>query len=421
MTSTETPGSPPQKPPSTPGSATTPTGPGPLTGIRVLDLSRILSGPFATMVLADLGADVVKVEDTKDGDDTRLWGPPFQGTEAAYFLAANRNKRGVCVDLKTDQGREFVLRLADRADVLVENFRPGTADRLGLGYRELSARNPRLVYASISGYGQTGPWASRPGYDAIAQAQSGMMSITGEPCGPPLRPGIASADIGAGMWATIGILAALLARGTEGRGQHVDVSLLDGQLAWLTYVAGGYFATGHTPRPHGSAHPTIVPYQALAAADGHLMVAAGNDKLWQRFAEVLGAPDLAGDPRFATNPDRVRHREQLIPLLETALARRSTAEWTEALEAAGVPCAPISTVEQALTSPQSVAREMVSVLQHPTAGRLSVVGSPLKLSATPARIRTAPPLHGQHTDDVLAETGYSPDEIAQLHAAGAVR
>ncbi|MFD7992001.1 CaiB/BaiF CoA transferase family protein [Streptomyces mexicanus] len=395
--------------------------PGALRGIRVLDLSRILSGPLATMVLADLGADVVKVEDTKDGDDTRQWGPPFQGTEAAYFLAANRNKRGVCVDLKAERGREFVLRLAERADVLVENFRPGTAARLGLGYEEVSARNPGLVYASISGYGQTGPWAARPGYDAIAQAQSGMMSITGERGGPPMRPGVATADIGAGMWAVIGILAALHARRATGRGQHVDVSLLDGQLAWLTYVAGGYFATGDTPGPHGSAHPTIVPYQALATADGHLMVAAGNDRLWRRFAEVIGEPQLADDPRFATNPDRVRHRDALVPLLEAALTRRSGAAWAEALDAAGVPCAPISTVDQALSSPQALAREMVCVLRHPTAGELRTVGSPLKLSATPARIRTAPPLLGQHTDDVLAETGYSAREIEELRATGAVR
>ncbi|MFJ9900681.1 CaiB/BaiF CoA transferase family protein [Streptomyces sp. NPDC091280] len=395
--------------------------PGALAGIRVLDLSRILSGPLATMVLADLGADVVKVEDTKDGDDTRQWGPPFQGGEASYFLSANRNKRGVSVDLKSERGREFMLRLAERSDILVENFRPGTAARLGLGYPELSARNPGLVYASISGYGHTGPWAERPGYDAIAQAQSGMMSITGEAGGPPMRPGVATADIGAGMWAAIGILAALHARRSTGRGQHVDISLLDGQLAWLTYVAGGYFTTGDTPGPHGSAHPTIVPYQALATADGHLMIAAGNDKLWRTFAEVLGEPTLAADPRFATNPDRVRHRRELIPLLEAALARRTSTEWAEALDTAGVPCAPISTVEQALTSPQAVAREMVSVLDHPTAGELRTIGSPLKFSASPVHIRTAPPLLGQHTDDVLAETGYSAREIEELRATGAVR
>lgn len=401
--------------------ATAPDAPAALAGIRVLDLSRILSGPVATMVLADLGADVIKVEDTKDGDDTRQWAPPYQGDESAYFLAANRNKRGISVDLKTDQGREFVLRLADRADVVVENFRPGTADRLGLGYRDLSARNPRLVYASISGYGQTGPWASRPGYDAIAQAQSGMMSITGETGGPPLRPGVATADIGAGMWATIGVLTALYARESTGRGQHVDVSLLDGQLAWLTYVAGGWFATGKSPGPHGSAHPTIVPYQALPTADGHLMIAAGNDKLFQRLTEVLELPELATDPRFAVNPDRVRHRDELVPLLEVALARRGWADWAALLDAAGVPCAPIATVEEALTSPQAQARDMVVELNHPTVGRLRTVGSPLKLGHTPARLRSAPPVLGQHTDEVLSETGYTPEEIADLHAAGAVR
>ncbi|MBO4253311.1 CaiB/BaiF CoA transferase family protein [Streptomyces griseorubiginosus] len=405
-----------------PESATpTPDAPAALAGIRVLDLSRILSGPLATMVLADLGAEVIKVEDTKDGDDTRQWAPPYQGDESAYFLSANRNKRGISVDLKSEQGREFVLRLADRADVVVENFRPGTADRLGLGYRDLSARNPALVYASISGYGQSGPWASRPGYDAIAQAQSGMMSITGEAGGPPLRPGVATADIGAGMWATIGVLAALRARESTGRGQHVDVSLLDGQLAWLTYVAGGWFATGTSPGPHGSAHPTIVPYQALPTADGHLMIAAGNDKLFQRLTEVLGVPELAADPRFAGNPDRVRHRADLVPLLEAALIRRGSAEWSALLDAAGVPCAPIATVEEALTSPQAQARDMVVELDHPTLGRLRTVGSPLKLGQTPTRLHSAPPLLGQHTDEVLAETGYSPEEIADLHAAGAVR
>lgn len=410
------------QPPTVPERATAaPPASAALAGIRVVDLSRILSGPVATMVLADLGADVVKVENTKDGDDTRQWAPPYQGTEAAYFLAANRNKRGISVDLKSEQGREFVLRLTDRSDVVVENFRPGTADRLGLGYRALSARNPRLVYASVSGYGQTGPWAARPGYDAIAQAQSGMMSITGEAGGPPLRPGVATADIGAGMWATIGILAALHARDATGRGQHVDVSLLDGQLAWLTYVAGGWFATGTSPGPLGSAHPTIVPYQALPTGDGHLMIAAGNDKLFQRLAAAIGVPELAHDPRFAGNPDRVRHRAELIPLLQAALSRRGSAEWAELLDAAGVPCAPIATVEEALTSPQATARDMVVEFDHPTAGRLRTVGSPLKLSHTPVGFRAAPPLLGQHTDEVLAEAGYSPEEIADLHATGAVR
>ncbi|MDR3083838.1 MAG: CoA transferase [Streptomyces sp.] len=392
-----------------------------LAGIRVLDLSRILSGPFATMVLADLGAEVIKVEDTRGGDDTRQWGPPFQGPESSYFLSANRNKRGISVDLKTDGGRELVLRLAAGADVLVENFRPGTAERLGLGYAALAAGNPRLVYASISGYGQTGPWSARPGYDAIAQAESGMMSVTGEVDGPPLRPGVATADLGAGMWATVGILAALQARTHTGRGQHLDISLLDGQLAWLSYVAGGWFTTGNPPARHGSAHPTIVPYQALATADGHLMLAVGTDRIWPRFAEALGNPALAQDPRFATNPDRVRHRDLLIPLLEGELSRRGTEEWVAAFEDAGVPCAPIRSVAEALTGPQAVARGMVAELDHPTAGRVRTVASPLHLSDTPTRIHSAPPTLGQHTEEILTEAGYDPAQIAELRARGAVR
>lgn len=394
---------------------------GALSGLKVLDLSRILSGPFATMILADLGADVIKIENTGTGDDTRQWGPPFQGDQAAYFLSANRNKRSVCLDLKRPEGLDAVLRLADRADVVVENFRPGTAARLGLGYPALAARNPRLIYASISGYGQTGPWSGRPGYDAIAQAESGMMSITGEPGGLPVRPGVATADIGAGMWATIGILSALAARDRTGRGQHIDISLLDGQLAWLSYVASGWYASGEPPRAHGSAHPTIVPYQALRTADGELMVAAGNDRLWQRFASVLDRPELADDPRFATNPDRVQHRAELLAIVETELGRHGTTEWAQRLEAAGIPCAPISSVGQALSSPQAHARGMVTELRHPTAGSVRLVNSPLKLGATPVRAPTAPPLLGQHTDAVLSEYGYSNAELDRMRAAGVIR
>lgn len=395
--------------------------PGALSGLRVLDLSRVLSGPFATMILADLGADVVKIENTGIGDDTRQWGPPFQGDQAAYFMSVNRNKRSVCADLKTPDGLQVVLRLADRADVLVENFRPGTAARLGLGYDTIAARNPRLVYASISGYGQTGPWSSRPGYDAIAQAESGMMSISGEPGGPPVRPGVATADLGAGMWTTIGILAALSAREHSGCGQHVDVSLLDSQLAWLSYVASGWFASGEPPRAHGSAHPTIVPYQTLSTSDGQLMVAVGNDRLWQRFAEVLARPELGADPRFATNPDRVKRRVELLSIIETALAQRTTTEWAQLLQAAGIPCAPISSVGQALSSVQAEAREMVATLHHPTAGPVRIVSSPLKLGVTPTTVRTAPPLLGQHTDEVLTECGYNEAQLTRMRAAGAIR
>ncbi len=280
--------------------------------MRVLDLSRILSGPFATMIFADLGADVIKLENPRTGDDTREWAPPYQGDQSAYFLAVNRNKRGVAVDLKTEQGREIALRLADRADVVVENFRPGTAGRLGLGYDALAARNPRLIYASISGFGQTGPYANEPGYDAIAQALGGLMSVTGEADGEPGAGRQLRRRSRRRMWAAIGILAALHARNTTGRGEWIDISLLDGQIASLTYLAGGYFASGEVPRRYGSAHPSIVPYQALRTGDGLLMVAVGNDSLWQRFAAVLGLSELADDPRFATNPQRVANRAELI-------------------------------------------------------------------------------------------------------------
>lgn len=394
---------------------------GALSGLRVLDLTRILSGPFASMTLADLGADVVKVEDPARGDDTRQWGPPFQGDEAAYFLSVNRNKRSIALDLKAPDGRRVAERLAASADVLVENFRPGTAARLGLGYPQLSAINPRLVYASISGYGQTGPYAGEPGYDAIAQALSGIMSVTGEADGPPVRVGVSTADLGAGMWALVGILAALHARHRTGRGQWVDVSLLDGQVAWLTYVAAGHFATGATPQRYGSAHPTIVPYQAFPTDDRHLMVAVGNDALWRRFAPVLGLDHLIDDPRFATNPSRVEHRDQLLPVIEATLATRGADDWAKLLAAAGVPAAPINTVDQALQHPQVLARGMVAELDHPTAGRLRAVASPVKLSSHPPTVRTAPPAQGEHTDAVLGQMGYGPAAIERFRATGVIR
>src|SRR5215472_9918717 len=346
----------------------TPKVPGPLDGIRVLDLTRALSGAFATMILGDLGVDVIKVEDVWHGDDTRCWGPPFQGDDAAYFLSINRNKRGLSVNLKTPEGRQLVKRLAAASDVMIENFRPGTAARLGLGYEELSQSNPALIYASISGYGQSGPSAGLPGYDAVAQAVSGMMSVTGEADGEPVRSGTSVADVGAGMWAVIGILAALHAREASGRGQLVDVSLLDGQVAWLTYVAGKYFATGVTPGRHGSAHESLAPYQVLPTGDAPLMVAVGSDGLWRRFAEAIGRAELAGDPRFATNPDRVRNRDTLIPLITEVLAGRGCAEWTERLNEAGVPAGPVNTVPAALEHPQVAAREMVAEVEHPVAG-----------------------------------------------------
>ncbi|HVC40882.1 MAG TPA: CaiB/BaiF CoA-transferase family protein [Candidatus Saccharimonadales bacterium] len=401
--------------------AVQPTSPGPLAGVRILDLSRILSGPFATMVFADLGADVIKLENPRTGDDTREWAPPYQGDQSAYFLSVNRNKRGIAVDLKTSRGREIALRLADLADVVVENFRPGTAGRLGLGYDDLSARNPRLIYASISGFGQTGPYRSEPGYDAIAQALGGLMSVTGEADGEPVRVGNSAADLGASMWAAIGILAALHARHSTGRGEWIDVSLLDGQIASLTYLAGGYFASGEVPRRYGSAHPSIVPYQALRTADGHLMVAVGNDTLWQRFAPLIGLPELVDDPRFVSNPERVANRRQLIPLIETALATRTSAAWAEELSRVGIPAGAINSVDAALEHPQVRAREMVLTTEHPTAGTLRMTGSPIKLSRHTASVRRPPPLLGQHTDEVLGELGYSTADIATLRDEGVVR
>ncbi len=394
--------------------------PGALSGLRVLDLSRILSGPFATMTLADLGADVIKVEQPGTGDDTRQWGPPFQGDQAAYFLSVNRNKRSLAVDLKSAGGLAVVRELAAGSDIVVENFRPGTAARLGLGYEELAREHPGLVYASISGYGQTGPDSARAGYDAIAQARSGIMSVTGESDGPPVRVGVSSADLVAGMWAVIGILAALRERDRSGTGQWVDISLLDGSVSWLTYVASGYFASGASPRRYGSAHPTIAPYQAFGTADGFVMVAVGNDGLWRRFAPAAGLGELLQDDRFGTNPLRVEHRDTLIPLIEKALSARSTGEWVRRLDEAGVPVGPIQTVDEVAHDPQVLARGMINELEHPTAGTLRTVGCPVRLTATPPAVRTAPPLLGQHTDDVLAELGVSEERIGALHRAGAV-
>ncbi|GAA2362738.1 CaiB/BaiF CoA-transferase family protein [Saccharopolyspora halophila] len=394
---------------------------GALGGLRVLDLSRILSGPFCTMALADLGADVIKIENARDGDDTRAWGPPFQGDTAAYFLSVNRNKRGVAVDLKDPECLELVQRLARTADVIVENFRPGTADRLGLGYDQVKTENPGIVFASISGYGQTGPFRDEPGYDAIAQALSGVMSVTGESDGPPVRYGVSGADLAAGMWTAIGVLAALKERERTGQGQWVDVSLLDGQISWLTYVANGYFATDAVPGRYGSAHPTIVPYQAFPTEEGHIMVAAGNDGLWQRFARAIGLEHLAHDPRFASNPDRVSNRDVLLPLIEDALAQRSAEDWSKVLAEHAVPAGAINTVDQALAHPQVVAREMVSAVEHPSAGRVRTVTSPIKLSGTPPQVRTAPPTHGQHTGEVLTALGLDEDRIGALRDKGVIR
>jgi crotonobetainyl-CoA:carnitine CoA-transferase CaiB-like acyl-CoA transferase len=393
---------------------------GPLTGITVLDLTRVLSGPYCTMVLADMGARVVKVEHPGTGDDTRHWGPPFVGTESAYFLSINRNKESVTLDFKHPQGREVLDRLLARADVLVENFKPGTMDRAGFGWETLHARHPRLVYASISGYGQTGPRRDEPGYDAVIQAEGGLMSVTGDGDGPAYRLGVAISDIVAGMFASQGVMAALFARERTGRGQRVDIGMLDTTAALLTYQAGNYFATGQIPARLGNRHPTIAPYETLPTADGEMVIAVGNDGIWKRFCPAIDRPELADDPRFRTNRDRLTNYDALKPELHRTLVTRTRAEWTLRFRAASVPCGAVRDVAEVLADQQIAARDMVATLEHPTAGPTRVIGTPIKLSDTPGSIRTPPPTLGQHTDAVLAELGYDRDMIVSLKASGAV-
>jgi len=393
--------------------------PGPLDGLIVVDLTRVLSGPYCTMQLADMGARVIKVEQPGRGDDTRAWGPPFIGAESAYFLSINRNKQSLTLDLKS--GRAVLERLLDRADVLVENFRPGTMERLGLGYAAVSARWPRLVYCSISGFGQTGPRRDQPGYDAVVQAEGGLMSITGEADGPAFRLGVAIADIVSGMFAAQGIALALLARARTGRGQHVDIGMLDSTAALLTYQAAIYFATGQPPTRMGNRHPTIVPYETFEASDGEFVLAVGSEGLWRRFCELLDAPGVAEDPRFATNRDRVSHYEILRPLLAERIRQRSRAEWIERLMAAGVPCGSVRDVSEVLRDPQMTAREMIAAVEHAAIGRVQVLGVPIKLSETPGTVRTAPPTLGQHTDQILrTDLGFSDADITRLRQNGTV-
>ncbi len=374
----------------------------PLNGIRVLDLSRVLAGPYCTMVLGDLGADVIKVE-SPEGDETRGWGPPFVEGESAYYLCVNRNKRSIVVNFKTDEGRAIICELIKRSDVLVENFRPGTLARFSMDFESASVINPNLIYCSITGFGQTGFLRDKPGYDFMIQAMGGLMSITGEPNGEPMKVGVAVADLFAGQNAVIAILAALQARTQTGKGQHLDISLFDSQVGMLANVASNYLISGNLPKRYGNAHANIVPYQSFQASDAWFVIAVGNDRQFERLCEVIDNPELAHDSRFVTNSDRVKNREELIDLLKPIFLEKTASEWLSALENAGIPCGPINTLDKVFAMPQVEARDMVVSIKHQETGDLRLVGSPLKFNDTPVEYKLPPPKLGEHTEEILKE------------------
>lgn len=392
---------------------------GPLEGLRVLDLSRVLAGPFCSMLLGDLGADILKVEQPGVGDETRSWGPPFHKGESAYFQAINRNKRSLTLNLKDPRGLALLARLTRASDILIQNFRPGTLARLGLGYPEAARLNGRLIYASLTAYGSTGPGAARPGYDFIAQGVGGLMSITGWPDGLPTKVGVAVVDVVAGLLLTGLVLAALHRRERTGRGEEIETSLLQAAVALLINVAGNYLVSGEVPGRWGNAHPNIVPYQTFATADGHLNVAVANDNLWRTFCRILGEPAWADDPAYATNAARTANRDRLVPLLAARFAALPTAAWLARLEEAGLPCGPVNTVAQVLADPAVRHLGMVQEVAHPTLGPLRLLGIPFTLEGSPLAIRRPPPRLGEHTAEVLAEVlGLSASEVETLRREG---
>ncbi|MGG0935717.1 CaiB/BaiF CoA-transferase family protein [Brevibacillus centrosporus] len=388
-----------------------------LDHIRVLDLSRTLAGPFCTMLLGDMGADIIKVEQPDVGDETRRFTPPTWDGISSYYLASNRNKRSITVDLKTEEGREIIYELAKTADILVENFRTGALDQMGLGYEQIRQINPKLIYCSVSGFGRTGPEKNRAGYDLLLQGYGGLMSITGEEGRAPVKVGTSLVDMNAGMFAVYGILSALIARERTGKGQFIDVSLLDGQVVLLNYLATSYFATGRASGRLGSAHPSIVPYQAFPAKDGDFILAIANNSLWERACRALGWEDLREDPRFQTNDDRVAHRDLLVAIISARIAEMDRQEIIHKLDQAGVPAGPIHTIDQVLNHPQVLAREMVLEVEHPIVKDLKMPGFPVKLSDTPAQVHRHPPLLGEHTEEILLEMGFLPEQIEGWRAS----
>jgi formyl-CoA transferase len=395
--------------------------PGPLHDIRVLDLSRVLAGPYAAMTLGDLGAEEIKVEQPGEGDETRAWGPPWAGGESAYYLSINRNKRGITLNLKAEGGRRTLLDLVRRADILIENFRHGTLDRMRLDDDTLWSVNPGLIHATITGFGPLGPYRDYPGYDFIVQAMAGIMDITGEEAGGPTKVGVAIVDVTAGLFTVNAVLAALHARGESGRGQRINVSLLESAFAWLANVGSNYLVSGQPPKRYGNAHPNIVPYQPFHTADRPLALAVANQRQFRRFCELAGRPELADDPRFATNAARQQHRDALVAEVQALIERRPADEWLALLNENGIPAGPINTVPEAFADPQVQALGIVHTLPHPTAGEIKVVGPPFRFSETPAAPRSAPPLLGQHTDEVLRDVlGLDSAAIEALRAEGAI-
>ncbi len=400
--------------------------PSSLSHIRVLDLSRVLAGPWCSQHLADLGAEVIKIERPGTGDETRAWGPPYlkdaegnDTTEAAYYLSCNRGKKSLTLDISTKEGQDIVRKLAAKSDVVLENYKVGQLKKYGLSYDDLNAINPKLVYCSITGFGQTGPWSHRPGYDFIIQGLGGLMSITGErddlPGGGPQKVGVAVTDLMTGMYATIAILAALTHRERSGAGQYIDMALLDVSVAMLANMNMNYLTSGQLPKRWGNAHPNVIPYQVFACSDGHIIVAVGNDSQFRKFCEALGVSELGSDERFATNSNRIRHRTALIPLLEPLVKLRTRDEWVNALEAAGVPCGPINNIDQVFENPQVKARGIQVSIPHPLAGSVPQVASPMRFSETPIEYHAAPPTLGQHNDYVLRELlGMETNEIDLL-------